>query len=161
MNQKLINDFKLGKITIEINSIASTSDIEDLNEVIKEAFPAQEEFSGFYRFYYCHRIADHLVDCSDDILDTKGDIVKLEEFFKDEFEYGELVEVSGGTTWFKRYFVGLNPVSECKNKYICVNTDGSVAKYCSIRKIPKEVELTLDQIAEKFNITIDQLKIKK
>lgn len=79
-----------------------------------------------------------------------------------EFEYGQEVEVKDkkDVMWRKfRYFVSKNPKID---GFICVNSDGIINTWDEVR-LPQPVikELTMDEIAKKFNIPVEQLKIIK
>jgi hypothetical protein len=90
-------------------------------------------------------------------------------FLKNPFESQERwVEVSNDKTcWFKRKLI-----REKNGKFICwtnAETDEKVEEATKatnwdyMREIeePKQIELTLDEIAEKFGVSVEQLKIKK
>jgi hypothetical protein len=82
------------------------------------------------------------------------------------------VEVShSGLQWYKRVLV-LERIVNDKKIYYCVynvstleaiNKETELTNWKYMREIeePKVTELTLDEIAQKFNIPVEQLKIKK
>jgi hypothetical protein len=82
------------------------------------------------------------------------------ELVEPEFEWGEEVEVrdSKNVSWIKRKFVGINP-NENNNKYIVVSGGGRPWAYKYCRNLKKE--LTLQEIADKFELDVNELRIKE
>ena len=77
-----------------------------------------------------------------------------------EFKWGEEVEVRDGEkeSWKRKIFVGINP-KYAKYKYVCVDEAGRSAAiwiYCRKSQI---LTLTHKEIADKFGVPIEQLKI--
>lgn len=80
------------------------------------------------------------------------------------FESGEAIEVSDGYDWHTRRFVAYTP----SGRTIALTDDDNVAAWKHSRPIrePEPVplplwELTLAEIADKFGIKLEQLRIKK
>lgn len=160
LNQKLIEQLRNGKVAVENDGTQ-----DQLKKVLAETFPKDTPTDGGFTYYEAYLKCPGKWMPSDFEYILAPTIVSVKDFFMEEqeFEWGEVVEVSKGgyvDNWYKRYFIGMNPQPH-DNKYVCAAEDGSVAKYPKIRKIYKQTEVTLDQIAEKFNIPVNQLKIKK
>lgn len=81
------------------------------------------------------------------------------EDFQETIRWGEEVEVSDDNIIWntKRYFIGINPID---NRNVTADSAGLTTSWKYIRKL-QPVELTMQQIADKFGISVNQLKIKK
>lgn len=88
----------------------------------------------------------------------------VKDFLEEEWEpkWGEEVEVSDskGWGWVKRIFVGLNPSTNTDYKFIVADTIGLPTGWRYCRKIPTKTELTLKEIADKFKVRVENLRIK-
>ncbi len=88
-------------------------------------------------------------------------------------EYPKWMEVTspGNNVWLKRYvlceqdgkFVSIASASSNKSDYIDINTSTTIVRWSYARDLPivKTLELTIDEIAAKFGVEVDQIKIKK
>lgn len=79
-----------------------------------------------------------------------------------EFAWGEEVEVRDNENykWILSFFVGMNPLSDSKYRYIIVRHSGYSDSYQFCRKTQRKTTLTRQQIADKFGIEIDNLIIE-
>lgn len=80
-----------------------------------------------------------------------------------QFEYGDEVMVSDdGEHWYNYIFIHHQPKEEYP--YLCrdINLNyGIGCKHCKPLPKKKELELTLEEIAEKFGVDVNLVKIKK
>lgn len=95
----------------------------------------------------------------------KKELERRESMENQEFEVGETIEVRdcGDEYWNKRTFLTMTP-SELSNgyKYIVINSQGSSnpVGYKYARKVETKVELTMKEIADRFDIDLSDLRIK-
>lgn len=158
-----IKDLAKGRVIL-IND----STFEDLIKVLSEAFPQAKEAKVQKRFYvrasYPPSTDYHM---SDNYYSIGRDLPtqSVKDFLEPEFKWGEKVEVRDRETLdhIQATFIAENPDKDTEYKYVVKTPSGKFFAYKQIRKIeqPKVLELTLEEIAAKFNISVDQLKIKK
>jgi hypothetical protein len=95
-------------------------------------------------------------------------VQSVKDFLEPSFEWGEEVEVrfSSNAPWLRRFYVDKSPHKSKVEKFITVDSVGLSGVYSIIRKIKEPdpiliVELTLNDIATKFGIPVENIKIKK
>jgi len=137
MKKFTIKDLQEGKC-----AIFNSSTLQDLNKVIQLAFPGSSKCSGHYNYYFSKGTTwtcDNKTNLPDQL--TK-------DFLEEEFENGEEIIFHCD----KSYFVGNYP----KNDFdaIIINSLGNVivVRKSQISKLPPVLELTLKEVAEKFNV---------
>jgi hypothetical protein len=149
-----IEDLRNGKCAIK-----NDGTVEELNEVLSQAFPYDNISSGSYRFYYkvCNRW-----DCGD-FNDHNLPVQSVKDFLnkEEDFKHGDEVEVYREHEWESGYvYVAKDPRS---SKHVValmnINCFNNV-DIEDIRKPISKLELTRQQIAEKFGIDVDKLVIK-
>jgi hypothetical protein len=87
--------------------------------------------------------------------------VEIKHILGHAFKWGQEIKVSDdGIRWYEpKKFVGYAPG---KRFPVLVTDDtGSSYKYARPIRKPAILELTLDQIAEKFNVPVETIKVKK
>lgn len=76
----------------------------------------------------------------------------------EEFEKGELIEVKNCFgEWIQRKYI---TTIDHRYKYVVESEVEGISGFREARKIQKKIELTLSEIADKFDIPRDQLRIK-
>ena len=152
-----IEDLRNGKC-----AVIHDGTLKQLQEVIKLAFPKSTPPSGNSTYYF----KDNYNDSWD--YDVYSDLPKqsVKDFLKSEIVWGEEVEaklVKGanfGTMQY--YYVSTNPLKNADNKHIVVSKLGNALTVFDVRRIEiKDVELTMQEIADKFKIDVTRLKVKQ
>lgn len=144
-----IEDLKNGKC-----AVLNDSTVEELNKVLRLAFPKLATVRGSYKFYYKHSIYKTW-GCSD-VENLPYQSVK--DFLSFTPKRGDLVEVKyEGDEWVKRIYLGVIEGAYCP--YITVNgldednyRNGNlfgIMNFSHMREIKKEeiVELTMEDIS--------------
>lgn len=148
-----IQDLRDGKVTIK-----NDGTVEELNKVLRKAFPGKVDSAGKNVFYFSNSNGGW--SSTNNI--PPMNIQSVKDFLEEKWEpkWGEEVEVSiDGQAWHKKSFLGLNKFST-KYPYVTVDAYGNIFsdEYC--RKISTKTELTLEEIATRFGIPLEQLRIK-
>ncbi len=145
-----IEDLRNGKCAIENNGTS-----EELKKIIKLAFPYSTVPSGTSRYYYKHYYSKSW----DYDVKTNLPIQSVKDFLEPEFVWGERIGYMGSDN--KYFFVGMNPSR--KDSVICVNEDGVVYGFHRdyVGKIDPIREFTMQEIADKFELPVEQIRIKK
>ncbi len=158
MNKKLIKQLADGYV------ILKNTDKKNLLKVLNAAWPNHKGwYDSAMEYYY----AQHSVWNYCNILDCNNTrpIIETSEFLKEdeeEFVWGDQILFRGSGS---RYiYIGLHPLKE--TCCITVNVEFGASPYTfdlkSIYKYiaPKVKELTLKEIAEKFGLPVEQIRIK-
>lgn len=154
MKKYTIQDLANGKVALK-----NDGTLEELKEVLKKAFPKDITIpNGLSTYYYLA-----LKTIWQDSLSTNLPKQSVKDFLEPEFKYGEEVEVSSGGNWYTRTYIGVNPNNPNLFVVSDKNSNASVSKWSKIRKIeqPKVLEVTLEYIATKFGVSVEEIKIKK
>jgi len=142
--------------------------LNELQKVIELAFPNDDAgVLGENRYYFADPARKQLWRCSkilrSDIkhLPTQAVIDFLK--FEPEYVWGEEIQYGNNSIWTNGYiYIG----RDCKITNLHIIQDkktGEVIKDYDlrIRRAPKVIELTMQQIADKFEIDVSVLRIKK
>lgn len=137
MNQELIERLRKGEIAVK-----NDGTLEELNKVLKEAFPEDKSTLYGNGNYYLN------IFNSDTWASVQGTILhsySVKDFLTPEFEWGEEIEVSDdGDKWYEMKFVGLNPLTDLKYKYIVINQYcDNISSWKFARKIQEEKEMNI------------------
>ena len=142
-----IQDLAAGKCAVENNGM-----LEQLRGVLKAAFPHSNSIlNGAARFYHKWN-KNGWIGAETTTLPTQS----VADFLQDEFVWGEEVEVFDLGNWFKSNFIGHAKVG-CG--FICENEHNIIDRFYEIRKLPTKTKLTMQQIAEKFGVDVDNFEI--
>lgn len=167
-----IKDLSEGRV-----AVINDGTVEELNKVLKEAFPDDyDHASGIDVYYYKSPYTKgHWRSCRDNLVKP---IQSVKDFLSQlEFKpkRGDRVLVSNeGMSWVERIY--LCTIEGAKEPTICVkggceyafseNMDFQITSGKMMKPLPKEepivkTELTMQQIADKFGIEVDNLQIIK
>lgn len=131
------------------------------------------DYAGNHAAYYGY---DRCACCSYKLSNFRNNPVELtiDEFVAmtegEQFTRGEVVEVRGhdGKEWQKRIY--LTTVQGAVNPYTCVyggyeeefkkGEPFDTARWAQIRKLQPKTILTLQEIADKFGVPVEQLRLK-
>lgn len=142
-----IEDLKEGRV-----AVINDGTLEELKEVLSKAFPKDSTPPGGHRNYYFLRFKEFWG--YDDTTDLPIQSVKD---FLWQPKYGEKVEASNTPSMWERVtYIGKHTIFD---KHITVGDEGHVWTFKFIRPI-RTVELTLQEIADKFGVSVENLKIK-
>ena len=143
-----IQDLANGKCAVENNGTP-----EQLRVVLKVAFPKDDAVpTGRGKFYF--KYGDRYWADSDI---TNIPTQSVADFLEPEFVWGEEVEVEYKEgEWAKMLFIAKSLTG---NEFICERLDGYFDKYKTIRKLPTKTKLTMQEIAYKFGVEVDNLEI--
>lgn len=163
LNQKLIKDLKEGKIAVKNKNGC----LLDLNIILDAAF---KELPSSGNFPYYEALNRYQWDpCTSTSLPS----YTIDQFFmKTEFKRGDNIliktdpEGPTGLGWTKAIFLAyiegaINPYIVTDEKMYVSGEKFRVSPVKEIKLAPTTLELTLEQIAEKFNTSVENIKIKK
>ena len=152
-----IEDLKNG-----LCAVKNDGTLEELRNVLKKAFSFNGDLAlGNCDTYYKANRPHTCIGASygnPNLLPTQS----VKDFLEPEFVWGEEVEGRNADhfDWQKAIFVGINPVGHKElYNYICVSKDGYTASFKQCRKISPILELTLEEVADKFGVK--EVKIKQ
>lgn len=163
MNQLLIQRLRDGEVCIH-----HSGSVIQLNQVLQAAFPNSRAAQGGSCYYFKNVALPQEGWTAGSFRPATKECYDVEEFLiadpvqNIEFVSGEKVNCSDdGINWTSvdMRYIGVNPHD---NRYV-VNVHGSpqVLQYRMLRKFVKpRVKVTLEQIAEKFKTTVDNLDIE-
>ena len=159
LNQKLIEQLRDGEIAVK-----NDGTLEELRQVLSEAFTRDaSKTDGLNIFYYQNYFNAKEWDFSHHTLMPSKSV---KDFFveEEEFQWGDDVEVSNtrGNNWMKAKYVARSTYNK-DYPYIAEQVD-SIRNGCTywerVRKPLITIEMTKQQIADKFGYSVDQIVIK-
>jgi hypothetical protein len=145
-------------------AVRNDGTVEELRKVLKLAFPDDNTTAGGkYKYYFKNRPFYGRWSMNNQTILPS---FSVKEFLQPEFPRVMLVSVCG-KNWFQRvvhskignYWYAMNDTCFLNQ----ITDDFKLSCYRYVKEIEEEstLELTLDQIAEKFGVSVDNLKIKK
>lgn len=151
-------------------AVINDGTLEQLKKVLKLAFPTDTHLvRGLNKIYFASTINYGLWTGNNNTNRSELPLQSVKDFLKEEIKWGDNVEAFGNTDL---YYIGEHPLQ--KGSCILVNKSDSdtiyktdwrivVASSDRIKKIKEKeiLELTMEEIAEKFNKSVDEIRIKK
>lgn len=164
MNKKLIDDLANQKC-----AVIHDGTLDELKTVLRVAFPNSNQLpGGMNRYYYRHNSNPLLFDWG--TIECLFPAYSVKEFLKEEFVWGEDIEyraidrINGVNVdnWIGGYkYVGVDPFYS--ERHLIVHNTGNpkcvITTY--FRKAISIKEVTLKEVAEKFGVTVEQIRIKE
>lgn len=164
MNEKLIKQLREGTIAVK-----NDDTLEELGEVLQYAFPNDYiKISGNRKYYFKHDFGENIWNWSDK---TDLPIHSVKEFLKSENEYPKVMKVSRFPINTKEDFKNASTrvvFMEKRNRFLAWHNSRTLEQSKNETKVftwnyavdldwqpeeeTKPLKLTMEQIAEKFNV---------
>lgn len=154
INKTLVDKIQAGTHAIEHNGT-----LEQLREVLKECFPDSiQDVYGTYKYYLKTKKPGFWTCCNKTFLDT----IPVTDFFIEDWQpkWGEKVEISmdGINDWKEATYIGKYP--DLEDYHVSkLHENNSIRARKYVRKVIPKLQLTRQQIADKFGIEISQFEI--
>jgi hypothetical protein len=136
-------------------AVRNDGTLEELNRVMKLAFD-KDRFLAIYKFYgkeFCNDYTNLPSFSVKEFLQPEFPRVMMVSHFESkESSLKRVVYGKIGNYWYA--YKNVDSIDK-------VTDDSTLLCYKYAKEIEDEIEVTLDQIAEKFGISVDKLKIKK
>lgn len=157
MKKYTIKDLAEGRI-----AVYNDGSLAELKIILKEAFPNDHcDIARSDRYYYANPNGTGWLSTSGKY---NGLAQQVKDFlFDGEFKWGEEVKVNYdniSTYWYTGTYIGYHPKDKTKHVVYTHHND-HVGVWPLVCKIPPIKEVSMQEIADKFGIPVDQLKIKK